>query len=298
MQDFEAIATLVGGPDHFQRIEQRDQASNFNRLPRCHKTHWGSDDPASETALLKIAERLGFKIGDVVEDGHQDFRFVEPPKGWRMVPTDHYMYSDLVDEKGRKRGYQGFKAASYDRWTSFHWLCRYKIEEESPEGWYEMSHPKTLTEQVLRKAVINRDEKKTGDKLLGYADEFDLTTGKRLRIASRSMYSSFGVYDEYDGYRDKPRDDRIVVERMVDVPLPDAQQPTPHGYHSCQVLRDTATGEVVFRSAPYYNPTVNEDRAAYLAMDDTRKVARAEVIQFANKAYHFWRNPLYYWKRP
>jgi hypothetical protein len=43
------------------------------------------------------------------------FREASLPPGWKKVPTDHDMYTDLVDEFGRKRGSIFYKAAFYDR---------------------------------------------------------------------------------------------------------------------------------------------------------------------------------------
>lgn len=37
------------------------------------------------------------------------------PKGWALKPTDHSMWSDLVDEQGVKRAAVFYKAAFYDR---------------------------------------------------------------------------------------------------------------------------------------------------------------------------------------
>jgi hypothetical protein len=40
---------------------------------------------------------------------------VSLPPGWKVVPTDHSMWSDLVDAKGEKRASIFYKAAFYDR---------------------------------------------------------------------------------------------------------------------------------------------------------------------------------------
>jgi hypothetical protein len=56
--------------------------------------------------------KLGFKfLGP-----HDDiFVNVEMPVGWKKVPTDHDMWSHLVDDKGRRRASIFYKAAFYDR---------------------------------------------------------------------------------------------------------------------------------------------------------------------------------------
>ena len=62
-------------------------------------------------AVLKIA---GVKFLGVVEDDPV-FQYVELPEGWKKVGTGHSMWSDLVDDKGRKRARIFYKAAFYDR---------------------------------------------------------------------------------------------------------------------------------------------------------------------------------------
>ena len=61
-----------------------------------------------------MLESEGVKFGDVVPDDSL-FQYVELPVGWKKVPTDHDMWSDLVDETGKKRAMIFYKAAFYDR---------------------------------------------------------------------------------------------------------------------------------------------------------------------------------------
>lgn len=62
-------------------------------------------------AVLEVA---GVKFLGIVEDDPL-FQWVELPPGWKKVPTDHSMWSNLVDDKGRKRASIFYKAAFYDR---------------------------------------------------------------------------------------------------------------------------------------------------------------------------------------
>src|SRR5262249_62223077 len=59
-------------------------------------------------------ELAGVVFGKVVP-GDSLFVFVTLPNGWKKVPTDHSMWSNLVDDKGRKRAAIFYKAAFYDR---------------------------------------------------------------------------------------------------------------------------------------------------------------------------------------
>lgn len=56
-------------------------------------------------------EAAGFKF----HEDHDDL-FVKAtfPKGWRKKPTNHSMWTDIIDETGKKRGGVFYKAAFYD----------------------------------------------------------------------------------------------------------------------------------------------------------------------------------------
>lgn len=57
-------------------------------------------------------EKLGFVFGGSVD---ALFRRATFPKGWRKKPTDHSMWTDIIDETGKKRGAIFYKAAFYDQ---------------------------------------------------------------------------------------------------------------------------------------------------------------------------------------
>jgi hypothetical protein len=82
-----------------------------------------SQEKAGQTTLVNLnilpkecpKEQLE-KLGFVFIGNHDDiFYKVEMPVGWKKVPTDHSMWSDLIDDKGRKRASIFYKAAFYDR---------------------------------------------------------------------------------------------------------------------------------------------------------------------------------------
>lgn len=69
-------------------------------------------------------EALGFKFGADVDD---IFITCKLPPGWKKQATDHSMYSDLLDEKGRKRASIFYKAAFYDRRADLTLSRRYSV---------------------------------------------------------------------------------------------------------------------------------------------------------------------------
>lgn len=64
------------------------------------------------------AKELYDSMGITVTGGSKGddlFYDVVLPAGWKLVATDHSMWSDLVDNKGKKRAEIFYKAANYDR---------------------------------------------------------------------------------------------------------------------------------------------------------------------------------------
>ena len=74
-----------------------------------------------------MLETAGVKFLDVVP-GDPMFQYVELPDGWKKVATDHPMWSDLVDEKGRKRASIFYKAAFYDRSARLSLSRRFSVQ--------------------------------------------------------------------------------------------------------------------------------------------------------------------------
>lgn len=62
----------------------------------------------------RVLEQAGVVFGSQVS-GDEMFTYVTLPTGWKKVATSHSMWSDLVDDKGRKRASMFYKAAFYDR---------------------------------------------------------------------------------------------------------------------------------------------------------------------------------------
>ncbi len=100
-----AFGMIMGGSAMIEHQEAMGQRSlvQSETLPT-------KMDPASKAQL----EKAGVKFGEKVE-GDDMFQYVKLPTGWKKVRTDHSMWSNLVDEKGRTRASIFYKAAFYDR---------------------------------------------------------------------------------------------------------------------------------------------------------------------------------------
>lgn len=72
----------------------------------------------------KDFEALGFTFGANVDDVFQQATW---PKGWRKKATEHSMWTEIIDDKGRKRGMIFYKAAFYDRSAHAHLSPRFRV---------------------------------------------------------------------------------------------------------------------------------------------------------------------------
>lgn len=89
----------------------------------------GSDTLPTDISMddKKVLESVGVKFLGTVQNDPM-FQYVELPAGWKKAPTDHSMWSSLLDEKGRKRASIFYKAAFYDRSAHLRTERRYGIE--------------------------------------------------------------------------------------------------------------------------------------------------------------------------
>ena len=65
-------------------------------------------------------ESLGFRFHDTPNDDPL-FVHVSLPEGWTKRPTEHSMWSELVDQEGKVRAKIFYKAAFYDRRADLSW---------------------------------------------------------------------------------------------------------------------------------------------------------------------------------
>ncbi len=114
-------------PNGIERQEAREQAlmvANI-RLPKEY-----SGDYKDSLTTRSIFETLGIKVLGGADDL---FWNVELPEGWKLVPTDHSMWSKLVDPEGRERISVFYKGAFYDRRAYISLINRYAIVDRTYE---------------------------------------------------------------------------------------------------------------------------------------------------------------------
>jgi hypothetical protein len=100
------------------------------------------------------SKELIYKTLGIVILGEADDLFdkVKLPDGWTKKPTDHNMWSELFDEKGRKRASIFYKAAYYDRSAHMGFNNRYT-------SYYERfgDHDIDSSEKKMFVATIKKD---------------------------------------------------------------------------------------------------------------------------------------------
>ena len=94
------IATTPGGIEAQEARGQKDfVASEVLPKKMCHG------------CTREKLEKMGIVFGEDVDDL---FVKCQLPSGWKKEPTEHSMWSKLIDEKGRERAMIFYKAAFYD----------------------------------------------------------------------------------------------------------------------------------------------------------------------------------------
>jgi len=116
------VASTPGG------IESQEKQGQLAQAARQTLQVEGTSEPDQR----KTFESIGFRFGKQSEDP----LFVEAtfPNGWHKVLTKHAVWSDLVDDKGRKRGSIFYKAAFYDQSASVTLARRFRVVINYPEG--------------------------------------------------------------------------------------------------------------------------------------------------------------------
>lgn len=128
--DFLALGMMMGVSEaiEFQEAQGQRELLHSETLPT----------PKQEDRVA--LEEFGVVFGDLVE-GDPLFTYCTIPAGWTKRPTDHSMWSDLVDEQGRVRARIGYKAAFYDRWSQISVNRRYTSNIDYSDEYFPV-HPK------------------------------------------------------------------------------------------------------------------------------------------------------------
>ncbi len=124
---------LGGNPNAIEAQEARGQQELIESLQLPRKCN----SPRGINAAEQY-HKMGIKVFTTSKDD-DIFMGVKMPTGWKKVATDHSMWNNLVDDKGRIRATIFYKAAFYDRdsfinfETRYQTGCDYFNDEKNPE---------------------------------------------------------------------------------------------------------------------------------------------------------------------
>lgn len=121
LKNFMAAIT-PGGIEAQEKAGQLDEAARETLPIELRRRR---NESAAEAR--KPWEALGFRFGKTVDEIFVETKF---PKGWKKKPTDHSMWSEIVDDKGRVRGMIFYKAAFYDRSAHAHLSRRFDVMDD------------------------------------------------------------------------------------------------------------------------------------------------------------------------
>ena len=128
---FEAMLSQEAGDRPGKDIEREEAKGQMevcrqtSRLPAQY-----SFDADKQKAALEAA---GVVFGGPVE-GDPIWVHAKLPERWKIIPTDHSMWSTLVDELGRPRARIFYKAAFYDRSCHTSVEKRFNAETKYPDS--------------------------------------------------------------------------------------------------------------------------------------------------------------------
>ena len=127
--DILGAAVLFKNPIEREEALGQYEFVESDTLPAEISAAWTGGHRLSPDEVKSILESWGIKFLGPVEDDDQ-FVFVELPEGWTRRATEHSMWSNLLDEKGRVRAKMFYKAAFYDRHAMLHIEHFFRIEKE------------------------------------------------------------------------------------------------------------------------------------------------------------------------
>lgn len=158
-----------GNPGAIERQESQGQKDLIESAQLPKKLNGYREETAVEQYEL-----MGIKVlGDSKDDNL--FLDVVLPEGWRKQATDHSMWNNLVDDKGRVRAMFFYKAAFYDRDAFIRFKSRYELTTDySEDNFYAYQVKDTATNQVLftTRKVERSEYHAKGQELEGQCREF------------------------------------------------------------------------------------------------------------------------------
>ena len=144
-----------------------------------------------------VLEQAGVVFGDQV-NGDEMFTYVTLPAGWKKVATDHSMWSNLVDDKGRTRASMFYKAAFYDRRAHLNTSRRFSIGidyDRSDKGVIVMF----VTDGGDIKVFTTKEYSYTGEQ---YREDYNTQHGTAIDEVNAWLKENYPNWEDASAYWD------------------------------------------------------------------------------------------------
>lgn len=138
-------------------------------------------------------EKLGIKVLNPSQ-GDELFLNVILPDGWKLKPTDHSMWNELIDHKRRVRATIFYKAAFYDRDAFISFERRYsfnviKYLPEEEKGHFEM-----------KRQLVQREKRKRYVTEYGYVEDITRPVYDQVKVWIPKYSDNYEEYDNTPHY--------------------------------------------------------------------------------------------------
>lgn len=206
----EAKNSPIVGLVNAMNIEAQEQAGQRQLVNSCQlPSKWNHKNWAT---LKEQYTKMGIKVIETSKGDDTLFMDVELPNGWKKKGTDHSMWNELLDDKGRVRASIFYKAAFYDRDAHINFDRRFNFTvvkwlQQEEKGHYEKRMVKVLNPDYVKQ---QEERQFFGDKR-EYYQEIEYRGGIVRRYPSAQQYITKEqdewvpkFKDNYHEYRNTP----------------------------------------------------------------------------------------------
>jgi len=186
-----SMLSLMIGSDAIELQEKLGQNSlrNNEKLPiKCHDYGYFKKLHDIGIVILDTEEEINNKFSK-----NELFMSVKLPEGWSIKPTDHSMWSNLVDDKGRARASIFYKAAFYDRDAHLNFNRRFRISGKQAD--YDEKQFEYKQEYIIDGYKTEWVEEEIKDGYSWYGSNC-----KQMKQVDKPIYKKNPEYVELTGY--------------------------------------------------------------------------------------------------
>lgn len=219
-------------------------------------------DNKSRTALEKAGVVFGQKVNNI-------FTQVRYPDGWKVIRTDHYMYTRLCDASGKVRADIGLKVI--DNWGSCHAVTRLR-PDYMRDCWLDRDTPLIPIIRDSNQNVLWRGKPRTGDK-----------SDKCREEATKVLTKAYPDWENLDAYWDIDKFDKLP---------PNASEPPKGNTYTAHTTYYDSTGENISDSG-VLGTTIKESDAEAIeffkkVLDKSTSTCKVKILHDDKVVGEFW----------